>query len=137
MFQEAPVIVSNTAESASATAESVTATTESASATAPDAVSEDSVVDATATTENTIENILKPDQWPMQLFKPMKEAVTEENPIEVIIPIRTAVEPPIKFRNRIKFSDINIPDFPIGADHRVQYYAGTVKKSWIFRKTYK
>lgn len=116
VFQEAPKIVGNSAESARATA----------TATVADAVSEAPVIDATATAENTIENILKPDQWPTQLFKPLKEAETKENPIEVIIPIHTPVKPPMKFRNRIKFSDFNISDFPIGVDHRVQYYQGMV-----------
>ncbi|XP_055308547.1 uncharacterized protein LOC129572582 isoform X3 [Sitodiplosis mosellana] len=75
--------------------------------------------------KKTVEDILTSDQWPTQEFKPLKEAETKEEPIQVIIPSMTPVQPPTKFINEIQFSAFNIPNYPHGADQRVEYYSGT------------
>lgn len=72
-----------------------------------------------------VDEILTPDQWPTQKFQPIKRVEAKEEPIQVVIPSTIPVQPPTKFMNKFQWSDFNLPNYPHGADQRVEYYSGT------------
>lgn len=97
---------------------------------------EDTILESPVNVEpkvkNKVESIISPDQWPPQIYKPIKEGIPKQNPVEVLIPSSISVKPPTYFTNTIKYSDFTIPDYSVGADQRVEYYYGTMRKSTSF-----
>lgn len=71
------------------------------------------------------EDILTIDQWPEQVFSPMKEATIKREPVEVVLPSTASAQVPCKFTNQIKYNDFSVSDDPVEADQRCEYYSGT------------
>lgn len=83
------------------------------------------LTESTEPTEPISEDILTPDQWPIQFFKPLKPTV-EEKPVAVHIPSFTPATPPTTFINDLKLSEFELSDEPVMGDQQFEYYSGKI-----------